>query len=113
MSKPIDWDKVARQQKGQMHGTLFAYDELPSVGSWADQQRVASRKKPKNKATTLGINAKVAPSTQAAPTPFAPCPLCGNLVGKMKRHLRRAHGAKPGNEHETPTTAASSDQTEP
>lgn len=44
MSKQPDWDAIARLQRAQRHGTQYAYDELPPVGSYADQVRCISGK---------------------------------------------------------------------
>jgi hypothetical protein len=113
MTKRIDWDQVSRLQKGQRHGIETAYDELPPVGSWADQQRVATRKKPNQNAKPLAPRTKIAPMKKVGPKPLARCPLCGNLVGKMKRHLQKAHGAIPGHEHEAPPSTPSNEEVTP
>lgn len=113
MTKRINWDEISRQQKGQRHGTSNAYDELPPVGSWADQQRVAANKTPKKKVKALGAKTRPLVAKASAPREMATCPICGNLVGRMKRHLRRAHGATPGHEHEAPITPPPNDEITP
>jgi hypothetical protein len=105
MTKSIAWDEFERREKARRRGTENAYIELPPVGSWADQQRFFSRATPKQK--VKAPVPKIAPPNQVEPKPLAPCPVCGALVGKMKRHLRRAHGAVPGHEHEAPATTPS------
>jgi hypothetical protein len=65
MAKRINWDEVSRRQRGQRQGTSNAYDELPPVGSWADQQRVA---KPKKKASAVSTKKdKAALSKEVVP----------------------------------------------
>ena len=113
MAKQLDWDQVSRQKRAQLHGTENAYGELPPVGSWADRQRVASRKNQQKKARSAAESPKKVLLKRVEPKPLTQCPLCGNMVGKMKRHLRRAHGAIPGHEHEAPITAPSNDEITP
>ena len=108
MTKRIDWDEVGRRERSRRHGTEDAYDELPPVGSRADQQRYFLPEKTRGKIRTP--RPKTTPVKKVEPMPLTQCPLCGVAVGKMKRHLRRAHGAVPGREHEAPANTPSKDQ---
>lgn len=42
MAKRINWDSVNRKRRAQRYGSEYAYDELPPVGSYADQARYGS-----------------------------------------------------------------------
>jgi hypothetical protein len=113
MTKRINWDQVARQQKGLKQGTSNAYDELPPVGSWADQQRFitnksGAKKRPKSTRVKTFAGFKKEPSKS-----FAACPVCGRLVSRIKGHLRKAHGAAIGHEHECPNSTHPKDYIEP
>lgn len=110
MTKRIDWDQLSRRQRGQRHGTESAYDEMPPAGSWADQQRFDALKNAEKNAKLLTPRTKTLPPVKMAQRPLAQCPLCGSMVGKMKRHLRKAHGAIPGYEHKAPTTTLSNEE---
>jgi hypothetical protein len=41
MANRIDWDEVSRKQRAQRHGIEYAFDELPPIGTYADQMRNA------------------------------------------------------------------------
>ncbi len=44
MAKRLNWEKAAKAQKISREGAKFGYDELPSVGSRADQARYFEKK---------------------------------------------------------------------
>lgn len=44
MAKRLDWEKAAKIQKVKREGAGFGYDELPSVGSYADKTRYLDKK---------------------------------------------------------------------
>lgn len=112
MTKRIDWDEVTRKQQAKRHGTSYAYDELPPVGSWADQQRILAREKKSQQNTPAGglKNTSGAISRQSVNRPLSKCQFCEALVSKMERHLKKAHNAIPDYKRKTPKNAKTTTQ---
>jgi hypothetical protein len=113
MTKRINWDQVARQQKGRKQGMSNAYDELPPVGSWADQQRFMTNKSRAKKKSKRARVKTIAGLKKEPPKSVAACPVCGRLVSMIKRHLRKAHGAELGHEQEAENESRPKDDIEP
>ena len=88
MRNRLVWDAVAREKKAKSHGTATAYDELPPVGSWADQQR--SNNKPERDDTAVRVEPWRTPSTSKK-CQFTPCPVCRQHVLNLTKHLRKIH----------------------
>ena len=39
MTSRFDWDALERERRAREHGTEYAYDELPPIGSYEDRRR--------------------------------------------------------------------------
>jgi hypothetical protein len=91
MAKRINFEILSKQQKMIKNGVSSVWEGTPPAESWTSLQRYNQLKSKERR----DAQAKI-------PIALANCPLCGHLVGKMKRHLQKTHGALPGHEHETP-----------
>jgi hypothetical protein len=98
----MNWNRVRQENQARKFGRDYA-DDLPAFGTWADQQRVVNRSgneaRPVELKRTRGPIPKVKygatgsrPKPAKPPRELAKCPVCGQMVGRMRRHLEKAHG---------------------
>lgn len=97
----INWTRVRQENQVRKHGLDYA-DDIPSFGSWADQRRVANGAAGAEVPVELNRHLGTIPKVRYGNSPRRPkprrelakCPVCGQMVARMSRHLSKAHQAE-------------------
>jgi uncharacterized C2H2 Zn-finger protein len=89
MAKRLNYESISKQHKIVKNGTSATWEDIPPKDHFVtlnEYRHIKSEERKKAKAKT--------------PKVLANCPLCGQLVSRLKHHIQKAHGILAGHEHQ-------------